>query len=211
MASTLLGRPLEVATMDELDIDERVRVIDPLRDRQAELEAVVDEVTELLRGRALVTDAHDDRRATKAHRRAPWWSAVAAALLVIAMLPGAVVMSDPAWAVETVDRGLVRVTYASLIGHGPDPAGLVDELQAHGVRAEIEHRTAWWPLSVGRITSLHTAWKPGEGALDGDRLPDPADCGMHPTVEDNGWLLDPAEFNRCQGSITIIVGRAPWQ
>lgn len=38
-----------------------------------------------------------------------------------------------------------------------------------------------------------------------------ADCGMLPTDDDNGYLLDTLMFNRCQGRVTIIVGQAPWQ
>lgn len=190
------------------DLERRVALTDPLRGRDDEVDALVDELTTLLQRR----DVLDDGRVVRTPRAGSGlkaWMAAAAAFVVLIVLPGVAMVSNPAWALEPLAGDTVRVSYATILGHGPDPAGLVEELQRHGVTARIEHRTTWWPLAFGRIISLETEWTPGGRAADDGELPDPAGYGVSQAADGNGFLLDTDVFNDFQGRITIVVGRPP--
>lgn len=135
--------------------------------------------------------------------------AAAAASLVLLMLamPLVAVASEPAWAVEQLPDGRIRVEYSSTFGHGPDPAGLLEELRAHGVDARSREVSRLSPLAHGRIVGLITTFNARDANIE-NGLPDPADYGMHDT--ERGYLLDPKPFRKADGVVIIEIGAAPW-
>jgi hypothetical protein len=134
-------------------------------------------------------------------------AAVAAALAAILIsMPAVAVVTDPAWAVERLDEGRVKVEYASTLGHGPDPAGLVEALRARGVNARTSTVTSLWPPAYGNVVGIVYEFNP-HGRL-GDELPDRRRYGIEDI--ERGYILDPELFRRAEGVIIIQVGQPPW-
>ncbi len=142
--------------------------------------------------------------------RSPWMAAAAVAVaLMVASAGLAAALPDPAWAVDQTGEGLVRIELSPVLGRGPDPTGLVEELDAVGVSVEAQEQPTWWPWHSGRIIgigwridSIPEAFADGRLSLDADL----SDVGI---LEhgDGSLVIDPKVFT---GTVSINIGASPW-